>query len=229
MSQIQKWPEIISRSDATATRAEGAQADVWSALHSPDHPPFFVFLSFSCFYIYCGSMCSMGSMWAQQSYSAVLHLHLWWYYFYQGWFVIVVLFLYCLNQPKDQQELCQIEDASCHHQRGSPSRRSVSGQQISTEKKQIEQPHWRFLDCPCNLASLGLVVCPTQICVEARPRRNAPLPHPLWWSCWCVLLCAAATTYWPHASEPGVARSHHCNGVRGAHQWEGSGGEVCAV
>ena len=80
MSQIQKWPKIKSRSDATALRAEGAQADVWSALHSPDHPPFFVFLSFSCFYIYCGSMCSMGSMWAQQSYSAVLHLHLWWYY-----------------------------------------------------------------------------------------------------------------------------------------------------
>ena len=43
---------------------------------SADDPPFFVFLSFSCFYIYCGSMCSMGSMWAQQSYSAVLHLHL---------------------------------------------------------------------------------------------------------------------------------------------------------
>ena len=80
MSQIQKWPKIISRSDATALRAEGAQAEVWSALHWPDHPPFFVFLSFSCFYIYCGSMCSMGSMWAQQSYSAVLHLHLWWYY-----------------------------------------------------------------------------------------------------------------------------------------------------
>ena len=80
MSQIQKWPKIKSRSDATALRAEGAQADVRSALHSPDHPPFFVFLSFSCFYIYCGSMCSMGSMWAQQSYSAVLHLHLWWYY-----------------------------------------------------------------------------------------------------------------------------------------------------
>ena len=83
MSQIQKWPKIKSRSDATALRAEGAQADVRSALHSPDHPPFFVFLSFSCFYIYCGSMCSMGSMWAQQSYSAVLHLHLWWYYFSQ--------------------------------------------------------------------------------------------------------------------------------------------------
>ena len=61
-------------------RAEGAQADVRTALHSPDDPPFFVFLSFSCIYVCCGSMCSMGSMWAQQSYSAVLHLHLWWYY-----------------------------------------------------------------------------------------------------------------------------------------------------
>ena len=85
MSQIQKWPKIKSRSDATALRAEGAQADVRSALHSPDHPPFFVFLSFSCFYIYCGSMCSMGSMWVQQSYSAVLHFHLWWYYCCHTW------------------------------------------------------------------------------------------------------------------------------------------------
>ena len=91
MSQIQKWPKIKSRSDATALRAEGAQADVRSALHSPDHPPFFVFLSFSCFYIYCGSMCSMGSMWAQQSYSAVLHLHLWWYYLILVWVLLLIL------------------------------------------------------------------------------------------------------------------------------------------
>ena len=43
----------------------------------PNHPPFFVLLSFSCIYVCCGSMCSMGSVWAQQSYNAVLHLHLW--------------------------------------------------------------------------------------------------------------------------------------------------------
>ena len=88
MSQIQKWPKIKSRSDATALRAEGAQADVRSALHSPDHPPFFVFLSFSCFYIYCGSMCFMGSMWAQQSFIAVLHIHLWWYYRDLSWLCV---------------------------------------------------------------------------------------------------------------------------------------------
>ena len=33
-------------------------------------------------------MCSMGSMWAQQSYSAVLHLHLWWYYW---WYFFIYL------------------------------------------------------------------------------------------------------------------------------------------
>ena len=54
-----------------------SKADVCSALHWADDHPFFVFLSFSCFYVCCGSMCSMGSMCAQQSYSAVLHLHLW--------------------------------------------------------------------------------------------------------------------------------------------------------
>ena len=37
-------------------------------------------LPFSCIYLCCGSMCFMGSMWALQSYSAVLHLHMWWYY-----------------------------------------------------------------------------------------------------------------------------------------------------
>ena len=72
MEKIRRY-NFQSRSDATALRAEGAQADVRTALHLPDDPPFFVFLSFSCIYM---SMCSMGSMWAQQSYSAVLHLHL---------------------------------------------------------------------------------------------------------------------------------------------------------
>ena len=72
LGKIKKWCNGLS--------AEGAKADVLSVLHSPDDPPFFVFLSFSCIYVCCGSMCSLGSMWAQQSYSAVLHLHLWWYY-----------------------------------------------------------------------------------------------------------------------------------------------------
>ena len=41
----------------------------------------FCVLSFPCIYVCCGSMCSMGSMWVQQSYSAVLHPHLRWYYY----------------------------------------------------------------------------------------------------------------------------------------------------
>ena len=75
---MQKWPKC--KKFWNCLSAEGAKADVPSALHSADDPPFFVFLSFSCIYVCCGSMCSLGSMWAQQSYSAVLHLHLWWYY-----------------------------------------------------------------------------------------------------------------------------------------------------
>ena len=92
MSQIQKmsqcgpskmtWTKKLPKCKKwwNGLSAEGAKANVRSALHSADDPPFFVFLSFSCIYVCCGSMCSMGSMWAQQSYSAVLHLHLWWYY-----------------------------------------------------------------------------------------------------------------------------------------------------
>ena len=86
MTKIQKWPQI--RKWWNGLSAEGAKADVRSALHSADDPPFFVFLSFSCIYVCCGSMCSLGSMWAQQSYSAVLHLHLWWYYFNWLWQIL---------------------------------------------------------------------------------------------------------------------------------------------
>ena len=74
--------------------SEGAKANVSYALHSADGPPFFVFLSFSCIYVCCGSMCSLGSMWAQQSYSAVLHLHLWWYFIY----IFYIFFLYLFSQ-----------------------------------------------------------------------------------------------------------------------------------
>ena len=81
MTKIQKWPKCMKWWNGLS--AEGAKADVRSALHSADDPPFFVFLSFSCIYVCCGSLCSLGSMWAQQSYSAVLHLHLWWYYYIQ--------------------------------------------------------------------------------------------------------------------------------------------------
>ena len=81
MTKIQKWPKCKKWRNGLS--AEGAKADVRSALHSADDPPFFVFLSFSCIYVCCGSMCYMGSMWAQQSYSAVLHLHLWWYYYFE--------------------------------------------------------------------------------------------------------------------------------------------------
>ena len=80
MTKIQKWPKCKKWWNGLS--AEGAKANVRSALHSADDPPFFVFLSFSCIYFCCGSICSMGSMWAQQSYSAMLHLHLWWYYFH---------------------------------------------------------------------------------------------------------------------------------------------------
>ena len=38
LGKIKKWCNGLS--------AEGAKADVWSALHSPDDPPFFVFLYF---------------------------------------------------------------------------------------------------------------------------------------------------------------------------------------
>ena len=48
---------LKSRSDVTALRAEGAQADVRSALHSPDDPPFFVFLTFSCIYVCYVGLC----------------------------------------------------------------------------------------------------------------------------------------------------------------------------
>ena len=93
MSQIQKmsqcgpskmtWTKKLPKCKKwwNGLSAEGAKANVRSALHSADDPPFFAFLSFSCIYVCCGSMCSTGSMWAQPSYSAVLHLHQWWYYF----------------------------------------------------------------------------------------------------------------------------------------------------
>ena len=57
LGKIKKWCNSLC--------AEGAMADLRSTLHSPDNPPFFAFLSFSCIYVCCGSMCSMGSMWAQ--------------------------------------------------------------------------------------------------------------------------------------------------------------------
>ena len=88
ITQNQKWPKTnnVPNSKMTqnyikkwcngpARRRRAGRRLVRFAFARPSS--LFVFLSFSCFYIYCGSM---GSMWAQQSFSAVLHLHLWWYY-----------------------------------------------------------------------------------------------------------------------------------------------------
>ena len=70
-----------SRSDATAWAPKARRPTFGPLCIRPTILPFLCFLSFSCIYIFCGSLCSLGSMWAQQSYSAVLHLHLWWYYY----------------------------------------------------------------------------------------------------------------------------------------------------
>ena len=60
MTKFQKSPKCKKWWNGLS--AEGAKANVRSALHSADDPPFFVFLSFSCIFFCCGSICSMGSM-----------------------------------------------------------------------------------------------------------------------------------------------------------------------
>ena len=72
----------------------------WSALHTPDDPPFFLFLTFFLYLFCVGSLCSLsGSMWVQQCYIAVLHLHLRWYYSLRKELSIycVSLFLWALS------------------------------------------------------------------------------------------------------------------------------------
>ena len=60
MTKFQKSPKCKKWWNGLS--AEGAKANVRSALHSADDPPFFVFLSFSCIFFCCGSIFSMGSM-----------------------------------------------------------------------------------------------------------------------------------------------------------------------
>ena len=207
MSQIQKWPKIKSRSDATALRAEGAQVDVRSALHSPDHPPFFVFLSFSCFYIYCGSMCSMGSMWAQQSYSAVLHLHLWWYYFINISILNLILlcdpsssvlpFIHCCSGSPSLKAISESEGI-CQFAEGKTFSGQVKVQTLFTSLKLESNEIWISIKSHCPLLTPELNILSSISAMHVQQKcmlHTAVLPWQIW-------NCAVRNTKWLLAANP---------------------------